>query len=194
VNVGTAGCFQHPPWYLQGPRTLGRFQTTANNRLPTPEADFVDPDRAAVPRMPRVMNFPRISAMGIVLMSCTITAVATWLWPKITGAASGTTTRTRTSDQYSAGRRSAPSLRTARCLNNSNPPLAWPPAVQSSASVPGLPCSRVRIRSSSVPDPRRSRFVRKFFPVEGRSMIQVDVLPADLICEKDTTTDKPHSF
>jgi hypothetical protein len=82
VNVGTAGCFQHPPWYLQGPRTLCRFQTTANNRLPTPEADFVDPDRAAVPRMPRVMNFPRISAMGIVLMSCTITGEHICRWAK----------------------------------------------------------------------------------------------------------------
>src|SRR4051794_28257337 len=83
MNVGTIGSFQHPLRDLQGPRTLPRLQATADSRLPTPAASFVDPNRAAIPRMPTVMNFPRISAMGIVLMSCTITAAVTCRWRKM---------------------------------------------------------------------------------------------------------------
>jgi hypothetical protein len=74
-NIGTAGRFQHPLRYLKGLGMLGRLQTTSEGGLLTYRTCFVDPNCAAVPRMPPVTDFPRISAMGIVSMSC-ITALA----------------------------------------------------------------------------------------------------------------------
>jgi hypothetical protein len=61
---------------------LRRFQTTSEGWLPTSHPCFVDPNSAAVPGMPTVTDLPRLGAMGIVSMSCTIAAAHTWRWRK----------------------------------------------------------------------------------------------------------------
>jgi hypothetical protein len=62
---------------------LGRLQTTSEGELLTSRTCLVDPNCAAVPRMPLVTDFPRIGAMGIVSMSCIIRLARISQWTRM---------------------------------------------------------------------------------------------------------------
>jgi hypothetical protein len=70
-NFATSRAIQHPNRKFQNSKMADLLRAAVRHGHATPYQRGLDPHLAAVPRMPRIKDFPEFPYMGVVLLACT---------------------------------------------------------------------------------------------------------------------------
>ena len=77
THLGAGRPVEHPGWNLKPTVGIGTAKITAKNNSVRPVDRLVNSDLKTKPRMPYVLQFPKLSSVGVLQLCCTTTADTT---------------------------------------------------------------------------------------------------------------------